>query len=318
MSKRNNWSAAAVPGIRKIAVRNVLSGDVPVMNLSVLVGTEEEHAQGVAQRRDAPLYVGDVRDGMLGPWQDAFMDAGLWWVTIDMAKAALDASTDVPHVDLRGLVPDRPGFMLFSKPLPPVPWQVTSGENVIRLVSMPTDGISWCWVDGYLQVAVLTCGPDRNAKKIGPYCFAGLPEGQEPHEDDPYGDHVSTRALGGFLQAMFTLMSTPTVASVKAVAHKTGAARSITPAAAAAPSEVQQSEVRLIDLRPLRHVNADRDTDGGGGRSYARRWIVRGHWRNQAVGPKRGQRRATWIPSYIKGPHGAPFVEKETVMVWRR
>lgn len=37
-------------------------------------------------------------------------------------------------------------------------------------------------------------------------------------------------------------------------------------------------------------------------REYHQRWLVRGHWRQQAHGPGRTQRRATWIDPYIKGP----------------
>lgn len=35
------------------------------------------------------------------------------------------------------------------------------------------------------------------------------------------------------------------------------------------------------------------------------RFIVRGHWRNQAVGPGRAERRKTWIAPHWKGPEGA-------------
>lgn len=77
--------------------------------------------------------------------------------------------------------------------------------------------------------------------------------------------------------------------------------------------------VTLIDLRRLYRPQVP-DEEGGEGsaRRYRYRWVVSGHWRNQAFGPARSLRRQTWIPSYVKGPDGAPLLETERVNVWRR
>ncbi|MHA4818766.1 hypothetical protein ACXZ65_30965 [Streptomyces aculeolatus] len=78
-------------------------------------------------------------------------------------------------------------------------------------------------------------------------------------------------------------------------------------------------EVTVIDLR-RQYVPDDKDPDNtdGEGRRYRHRWVVSGHWRNQAHGPDRSLRRQTWIPAYIKGPEGAPMLATERVNVWRR
>lgn len=77
-------------------------------------------------------------------------------------------------------------------------------------------------------------------------------------------------------------------------------------------------EVSVIDLRRA-YVPQDRDPDAGGdGRTFRNRWIVSGHWRNQAWGPDHSQRRRQWIPSHVKGPDGAPLLVTEKVNVWRR
>ena len=56
-------------------------------------------------------------------------------------------------------------------------------------------------------------------------------------------------------------------------------------------------------------------------REYSHRWIVRGHMRNQPVGPrnaKGGQRHErVWIAPYVKGPEDKPLVLKDRVQVWR-
>ena len=56
-------------------------------------------------------------------------------------------------------------------------------------------------------------------------------------------------------------------------------------------------------------------------REYSHRWIVRGHMRNQPVGPRNaigGQRHErVWIAPYVKGPEDKPLVLKDRVQVWR-
>ena len=44
-------------------------------------------------------------------------------------------------------------------------------------------------------------------------------------------------------------------------------------------------------------------------KEWAHRWVVSGHWRNQACGPKSGDRRLTYILPYVKGPDDKPLLE---------
>jgi hypothetical protein len=77
-------------------------------------------------------------------------------------------------------------------------------------------------------------------------------------------------------------------------------------------------EVTVVDLRRA-YVPQDRDPDAGtDGRRYKHRWVVSGHWRNQAFGKDRAERRQQWIPAHEKGPDGAPLLITEKVNVWRR
>lgn len=52
------------------------------------------------------------------------------------------------------------------------------------------------------------------------------------------------------------------------------------------------------DLRAALHASAA----GGTSWKLASRFLVRGHWRNQAYGPGRTERRRTWIEPHWKGP----------------
>lgn len=47
---------------------------------------------------------------------------------------------------------------------------------------------------------------------------------------------------------------------------------------------------------------------------YHHRWIVSGHFRNQTYGPNNSLRRRQWIPPYIKGPVGAPLLNRAKIL----
>jgi hypothetical protein len=69
----------------------------------------------------------------------------------------------------------------------------------------------------------------------------------------------------------------------------------------------KSAEVRVVDLR---HATG---AGQGHGHALTKRFIVRGHWRNQAYGPRSTLRRPTWIAPHIKGPDDAPLDTRPTV-----
>ncbi len=78
-------------------------------------------------------------------------------------------------------------------------------------------------------------------------------------------------------------------------------------------------EVRVITLR--RYSNA---SDSGHKETedyetaYSHRWVVNGHWRNQACGRGRKERKLIWIAPYVKGPEDKPLIIKHDVNVLSR
>ena len=75
--------------------------------------------------------------------------------------------------------------------------------------------------------------------------------------------------------------------------------------------------VRIITLRRTRNEGASGNDDEERGK-YSHRFIVDGHWRNQAWGPNHSLRRHQWINAYTKGPDDKPLVVKDKVYAWRR
>lgn len=85
-------------------------------------------------------------------------------------------------------------------------------------------------------------------------------------------------------------------------------------------SSKRRSERAKVPTGPVRIL---RLRSGHTGRSdgtpstveWTHRWIVRGHWRNQAYGPGRQQRRPVWIAPHIRGPEDKPLDTREGIRV---
>lgn len=76
--------------------------------------------------------------------------------------------------------------------------------------------------------------------------------------------------------------------------------------------------VTCASLRRHRYTSeAEREAEA---REYSHRWIVRGHMRNQPIGPRNaegGQKHLrVWIAPYVKGPEDKPLVLKDRVQLF--
>jgi hypothetical protein len=88
--------------------------------------------------------------------------------------------------------------------------------------------------------------------------------------------------------------------------------RSATRLGLAEPKDVIVCELRRARPRGF-------EWEGGDGESHlSHRFLVHGHWRNQACGPKLSLRRQRWIAPYVKGPDDKPFIDKKRVWIWDR
>lgn len=70
-------------------------------------------------------------------------------------------------------------------------------------------------------------------------------------------------------------------------------------------------KVTVIRLR--REESHYEPRDGESLVEWHHRWIVRGHWRWQACGAGRTERKRIWIAPFIKGPESAPIKQSEKV-----
>ena len=80
----------------------------------------------------------------------------------------------------------------------------------------------------------------------------------------------------------------------------------------------QIANITCTSLRRQRYASeAEREAEA---REFSHRWIVRGHMRNQPIGPRNaegGQKHMrVWIAPYVKGPEDKPLVLKDRVQLF--
>jgi hypothetical protein len=92
------------------------------------------------------------------------------------------------------------------------------------------------------------------------------------------------------------------------------AAAGIPPRARTGSKRDQKARVKVVDLRRQTVRTIGEVTEAR--RTLNHRFIVRGHWRKQAFGPGRRDRKMVYIAPFVKGPADAPFVERESVFRW--
>lgn len=258
--------------------------------------------------------------------------AELYWVSRDMTSVALDASADLPDWTPAGALPAPLGVVVWEQGLPAMPaagvprvvWPMGAlGAAVPPRVEV--DAVLWAQYGGAVHVTVLTRTHrlrslvDAGARAgvdlvipadvaLWPMSSMRVPATEPITGEDMHGDGAGLVAALG---ATWLLMQQPTVATGRRVTP-TGRAQRLASREGRPPEQVS-----IIDLRRMDYYREDPGA-GGTGREYHHRWIVRGHWRQQAHGPGRSQRRPTWVPSYVKGPADAPLLTTEHVHVWRR
>ena len=303
MSRRNRpatWGPVALPDMRRSAVETLR-----------LVAVDPDSALGRLPARDHAMTA-EWREGIAAQLEAA----DLFWVTRDMTRAALDASRDMPPWIPATLAPGPHGILIWDADLPDLPDSLTS--HLMRTVTTgargvrPLGGILWGIYGGALHLRALSTTMGARPTLAPDILTWSLPV-TEPATDGVDDVDDAQLAVSYLRAATWSLMMTPTVATAIPSAPDGRDAR------LRARAGEPPARVTTIDLRPLRTVPPEgADIPEGGGREYRHRWVVRGHWRNQAHGPGRAQRRPVWVPSYIKGPDGAPLLAREHVYVWRR
>jgi hypothetical protein len=287
--------------------------DVPDMRAELV---EEWRTGGRLTR----VYNTALRDsGASGPpeWEELTLgDAALWYVSAPMCDLLDGAAPSMPETMLeRELIPDMRGFVVFERILKGLDaegteWEVSTGAMLWgpALWQHPQAGQVPCLgitvyrpVTGLMGLVPLgslvwPLGTDTDVKLTG-----------DPAKDASMAEDRRRLAALWLLSGQRELTTTQEAQLPRQVLRR------------ASRTGQEPPRVRVVHLRaPVPERGAAEGPTGATGRHLHHRFIVAGHWRNQAWGQGRSQRRPTWIAAYPKGPEGAPLLKRSTVKAWDR
>jgi hypothetical protein len=242
----------------------------------------------------------------------------LFWVQQDMAALAMHAGEQLAAA--RWATADRPA------PCGLLYWQDGIGHMDVQGVQVPVEACAWGPHQGELMIwllmsrarlvaevaplsQMLTLDESR-VPPLLPLCGGMVPVTGEPLSMTEVDPELPQPVVAALASAWLLMQQPLLIDRTRERADKSTAR-------AYARDGLPSPEVTVVDLR-RQYTPQDRDPDAGSGRRYKHRWIVSGHWRNQPYGPGQSLRRQTWVPSYVKGPEGAPLLSTEKVNVWRR
>lgn len=281
-----------------------------------------------------------------GEWARSLTLADLYFVDADMARLARSAGLALPSYRLHPEdLPARNGLMVWEvpitdgydggeytgAPLACATWAVRGNGVDVRMWSGREEWLAYMATgDERAGIEPLTPAHIRAARQRNPQpivsMFAthlrfGRTPGWLPSEvggPSPAGMSVyeledRAQALGHLEQAeralvvSWLLMGQTLTRTDTEYASKASAKR----IARLDPNLL--TAVRYVQLRHRGMPGQDRGEGDGAGRSYAHRWVVRGHWRNQWY-PSRKANRPIWIDDHLKGPDGAPILDPDKLV----
>lgn len=315
------WNASGMPRVRRVLARALAKQG----NIHTHIGRQSMRRPELASAGQNLVEKGSEYTRASQRMESAEM----FWVTSEMRDLTLDASHDIPGIDWATVMPARDGLLAFEAPLPPFPlggtgsaWGRTS-EGVAAAVHGAVQPllISWHSHDSAIRFHAWGRSADLEhpiwesewwpvGEVVASAESMDFEDANSCGANDSAPEWPALRALLALIAATVTLMTLPNLASRTTIDPDRDIQRP-------SGSVTGPREVTLIDLRPLPTAPADNAAEPSG-RRYRHRWIVRGHWRNQSVGQKHGERRITWVSSYVKGPEGAPIRLTDKVNVWRR
>jgi hypothetical protein len=243
--------------------------------------------------------------------------AQLYWVTAEMAAVTDHAAQSLPEMSFGPQrAPDQAGFVYFD-------------GGIGAITDLDIDAAMWATGD----VATILMFFVRRERWLiharGKLAELGGPDGRLPalpplvplalwavDKDRTYPGHDlpadSAAPAAARLYTAWRLMQQPTLAETTST--KVGRSR---PRGGGRPKPLAN-----VSIVSLRRRYAASPVDGSAvdtsGRRYSHRWVVTGHWREQACGPGWSLRDTTWVVEHEKGPEDAPLVRKTRVKVWRR
>jgi hypothetical protein len=247
-------------------------------------------------------------------WQAALETGALWWVSPEMTEIATTAAQSVPvgEIGLLDEDADPSGVIFWAGPTgASLPWanspdqdRTTSAFGPPTAPRLRVVAMAWRRAGAGLRLAALTDDPRAVHGSRAPLPRTGIVEitiSEEAGIDE-------VQQVNALLRATHALALQPGIGERhQETAHTPGHGT---------PRALEPQNVTVVYLRQPASPPREDDDIQTPARRYSHQWIVGGHWRRQAVGKGRSERRLTWIAPHIKGPEHTNLVLKDRVNVW--
>src|SRR5664279_620515 len=151
---------------------------------------------------------------------ERYRESELFWVTRDMTRVAMDASTDIPAWIPATTVPAATGLLIWAEPLPRLCWYGTK-----QLPYVTADAVQWVHDGGFVDIDILTRTDQLVAEghldkpgRRGPFAKVRgvVLRADEPTPVDKYVVAAEPGLIAA-LGATWTLMQIPTVATPRQI-----------------------------------------------------------------------------------------------------
>lgn len=283
---RRQWCEVLGEGLDQLRER-AATGDANAAQLGELIPQAEEDLAGIAR-------------------------STLFWVVRDMVDLATGAASSLPEWSPAAAIPQEYGLLCWAKPPAVFDWPVP-GRN--ERLKMPVDAMTWGIREGRVGVSC-AFRTDRIAEQLGagwtrfPLLShaVGVWNLEEPVSHRLDDGAVSPMSVLG---TAWLLMDQSNVTTSRQIRRSTEQSDLKT--------QPDADAVSIIELRRTRSGAASDTETANGNRKINKRFLVSGHWRQQACGPGRTLRKPRYINSFLKGPENAPLMDpSDRVYLWRR
>lgn len=269
---------------------------------------------------------------------DNLTRAALWWVSPDMTRLAATAARTLPQWTPKRAVPHSSGVVVWCGDTITVAHPITEARVPVRATYWFVHR-NRLHVTAYTDTAVLPKGTQPESAKG--LCEAGV--FTIPLTKWIPANNTTARDTYHVLQllgATWLLAGQDSLTEKKPIRgqgkHSKYIHMEVTDGTGKQVFIQDVNLISIIQLKTHRHsngqlANADstsaanqspisvdetggNEQDAGHGKVFHVRWVVRGHWRQQAVGPNHSEHKPVFIAPHVRGPQGAPL--KTTVYQW--
>ncbi len=236
-------------------------------------------------------------------------DATLYWATAGQTRLAASAARSLPEWSARQALPCPNGLILFEESVGTARLDAGSADSA----RVDVDGMLWrTREDDFLVVYLLSRSSEARLQIAGHramkspvspvlWLLCELSFVEKPRERE-----AEEGAFLDLIGALWLLIGQDRVTTTQEVETAKRRPRPAEEVVATISTSDEFERVVVIDLHQAQKAPVE-----SGDRAqahYRHRWWVEGHWRQQACGPNRSERRPTWIAPHVKGPEDRPFM----------